>query len=124
MAESVLIAGMFVSIGPELVAIERMKGNNEKADKYQADINEMIQAVEKDGWDGEWFVRAYDAMGHKVGSNECEEGKIFIESQGYCVMAGIGVENGKAEKALQSVHERLETCSSPPTASTTSSWAK
>ena len=108
-AESVLIAGMFVSIGPELVAIERMKGNNDKADKYQTDIDEMVKAVEKDGWDGEWFVRAYDAMGHKVGSNECEEGKIFIESQGYCVMAGIGVENGKAEKALQSVHERLET---------------
>ena len=108
-AESVLIAGMFVSIGPELVAIERRKGNDKKADEFQAHIDAMVKAVEKDGWDGEWFVRAYDAMGRKIGSNECEEGKIFIESQGYCVMAGIGVENGKAEKALESVHKILET---------------
>ncbi|MBQ3476999.1 MAG: glycosyl transferase, partial [Clostridia bacterium] len=108
-AESVLIAGMFVSIGPELVAIERIKGNNAKADEYQAYIDAMTKAIEKDGWDGEWFVRAYDAMGNKVGSKECEDGKIFIESQGYCVMAGVGVENGMAEKALESVHNMLET---------------
>ena len=108
-AESVLIAGMFVSIGPELIAIERRRGNNAKADEYQKEIDAMTAAIEKDGWDGEWFVRAYDAMGHKIGSKECEEGKIFIESQGYCVMAGVGVENGKAEKALESVHKYLET---------------
>ena len=104
-----LIAGMFVSIGPELVAIERRKGNNDKADAYQKDIDAMTAAIEKDGWDGEWFVRAYDAMGNKVGSKECEDGKIFIESQGYCVMAGVGVKNGMAEKALESVHKILET---------------
>ena len=108
-AESVLIAGMFVSIGPELVAIERRRGNGALADKYQADIDAMTRAIETAGWDGEWFVRAYDAMGNKVGSRECEDGKIFIESQGYCVMAGVGVKNGMAEKALESVHKYLET---------------
>ena len=108
-AESVLIAGMFVSIGPELVAIERRKGCGEKAQAYQQEIDAMVRTIEKDGWDGEWFIRAYDAMGHKVGSRECEDGKIFIESQGYCVMAGIGLENGMAEKALESVHQHLET---------------
>ena len=108
-AESVLIAGMFVSIGPELVALEKRFGQTEKAAKAQAEIDAMTAAIEKDGWDGEWFVRAYDAMGNKVGSKECEDGKIYIESQGYCVMAGVGVENGKAEKALESVHKYLET---------------
>ena len=108
-AESVLIAGMFVSIAPELVALERRLGRAEKAEAYQKQIEAMTAAIEKDGWDGEWFIRAYDAMGHKVGSRECEDGKIYIESQGYCVMAGVGVENGKAEKALESVHRWLET---------------
>ena len=88
---------------------ERVAGNNDKADAYQKDIDAMTAAIEKDGWDGEWFVRAYDAMGNKVGSKECEDGKIFIESQGYCVMAGVGVKNGMAEKALESVHKILET---------------
>lgn len=108
-AESVLIAGMFVAIGPELVAILRREGLNEKADAAQQAIDEMNAAILKDGWDGEWFVRAYDAFGHKVGSKECEDGKIFIESQGYCIMGGVGVADGKAEKALESVHKYLET---------------
>ena len=108
-AESVLIAGMFVAIGPELVALLRRRGEQDKADQAQKDIDAMKQAVLTAGWDGEWFVRAYDAFGHKVGSHECEDGKIFIESQGYCVMAGIGVEDGKAAKALESVEKILET---------------
>ncbi len=108
-AESVLIAGMFVAIGPELVDIYRMKGMNEQADKAQAHIDEMRQVILTAGWDGDWFVRAYDAFGNKVGSKECEDGKIFIESQGYCIMGGVGVEDGKAEKALKSVEEWLET---------------
>ncbi len=108
-AESVLIAGMFVAIGPELVALERRFGHTDKADKAQQAIDDMEQAILRDGWDGEWFVRAYDAMGNKVGSHECEDGKIYIESQGYCVMGGVGVKDGKAAMALESVHKYLET---------------
>ncbi len=108
-AESLLIAGMFVSIGPELAAIEERLGRKDKVEEYRKAIGEMAAAVEKDGWDGEWFLRAYDALGGKVGSKECEDGKIYIESQGYCVMAGIGLQDGRAEKALESVHRYLET---------------
>ena len=69
----------------------------------------MTKTVLEHGWDGEWFLRAYDFFGRKVGSRECEEGQIFIEPQGYCVMAGIGVEEGHAKKALDSVRARLDT---------------
>jgi len=108
-AESVLIAGMFVAIGPELVAILKHKGLEDKAAAAQAEIDKMREVILTAGWDGEWFVRAYDAFGNKVGSKECEDGKIFIESQGYCIMGGVGVEDGKAEQALKSVEEWLET---------------
>ena len=108
-AESVLIAGMFVAIGPDLVAILRRRGLDDKADACQKEIDAMNEAILRDGWDGEWFVRAYDAFGHKIGSKECKDGKIYIESQGYCVMGGVGVKDGKAEKALESVHKYLET---------------
>lgn len=69
----------------------------------------MTKAVLSAGWDGEWFLRAYDAQGNKVGSNKCEEGKIFIEPQGFCVLADIGVEGGQAKKALDSVERYLDT---------------
>jgi cellobiose phosphorylase len=69
----------------------------------------MEKLVHEHGWDGEWFLRAYDDFGHKVGSKECEEGKIFIETQGFCVLAGIGLGDGKAAKALDSVRRHLAT---------------
>lgn len=107
-AESVMIAGMFVFIGRQFAELYKKLGNNEKAEYITEQIQKMTDNVEKYGYDGEWFLRAYDAFGNKVGSNECEEGKIFIESQGFCVMAGIGKDNGKAETALNSVKNILE----------------
>ena len=68
----------------------------------------MEAAVLDAGWDGAWFRRAYDAFGAPVGSKKCAEGQIFIEPQGMCVMAGIGKETGEAEKALESVQDRLD----------------
>ncbi len=67
----------------------------------------MTERVETAGWDGDWFRRAYDHFGQPLGSKECTEGQIFIEPQGMCVTAGIGLSDGKAQKALDSVSERL-----------------
>jgi cellobiose phosphorylase len=106
-AESVLIAGMFVCYGREFEEICRKIGKEDEAMEADKHINNMIDTINKQGWDGNWFIRAYDDNGDKVGSDENEEGKIFIESQGFCIMAGIGVGDGKAKQALDSVKERL-----------------
>ena len=108
-AESVFIAGMFVKYGKEYADLCEALGKNDETDRAKKEIADMTAAIEKDGWDGEWFIRAYDADGEKVGSKECEEGQIYIEPQGFCVLAGVGVENGMAEKALDSVKEKLDT---------------
>lgn len=108
-AESVFIAGMFVKYGKEFAEISRRMRRAEEARRAEEKTEEIYRAVLKAGWDGEWFLRAYDAFSEKVGSRECEEGKIFIEPQGFCVMAGIGVEEGLAQKALDAVKERLDT---------------
>jgi len=108
-AESVFIAGMLVSIGPEYVALARRLGASEEADRAQAEIDAMREAVLEHAWDGDWFLRAYDFFGNKVGSRDNEGGQIWIEPQGYCVMGGIGVEDGKAITALDAVRERLNT---------------
>ena len=108
-AESVFIAGMYVMIGKEYVALCKQIGKEDEAARAQAEVDKMEQNILTHGYDGEWFLRAYDFYGNKIGSNENEEGKIFIESQGFCVMGGVGVETGEAEKALDSVKERLDT---------------
>ena len=84
-------------------------GRREKADKVRSDAENMRKTVYEHGWDGEWFLRAYDAESKKIGSHENEEGKIFIESQGWCIMGGLGLENGYALKALDSVKKHLAT---------------
>ena len=107
-AESVFIAGMFVSIGKEYVAILEKLGRSDEAKTAAGHIESMRKSVLEHGWDGEWFLRAYDDSSQKIGSNENSEGKIFIEPQGYCIMGGIGVEEGYAAKALESVRKMLD----------------
>jgi cellobiose phosphorylase len=108
-AESVFIAGMFVFYGPEYVKLCKLNGLNDEAENAQKHIDKMTETVLQHGWDGEWFIRAYDDFGEKIGSHENEEGKIFIESQGFCTMAGIGLETGHVEKALDSAQKYLDT---------------
>ncbi len=108
-AESVFIAGMFVKYGEEYAQLAELLGDSSEANRAREQVAIMYDVVLKDGWDGEWFVRAYDAYSHKVGSKECEEGQIYIEPQGFCVLAGIGVKEGLAQKALDSVKEKLDT---------------
>ncbi len=108
-AESVFIGGMFVKYGTEYADICRMVGLPQEAETTDAAVASMTNALLHGGWDGAWFRRAYDAYGTPVGSHLCEEGQIYIEPQGFCVMAEVGVATGQAAQALASVQERLDT---------------
>ncbi|MDZ7369534.1 MAG: glycosyl transferase, partial [candidate division KSB1 bacterium] len=108
-AESVMIAGLFCAACRELAEIYALLGNSERSQQILQAGERMKQTVLEHGWDGEWFLRAYDAFGRKIGSKENDEGKIFIESQGWCILGGIGLDNGFAEKALNSVNKYLAT---------------
>jgi cellobiose phosphorylase len=108
-AESVFIGGLFSLATQELAKIAEARGLGEDAQQYREAAQAMEATVWEHGWDGNWFLRAYDAFGEKVGSKECEEGQIFIEPQGICVLAGMGVEDGRAAQVLDEVRERLTT---------------
>jgi len=107
-AESLMIAGLFVVYGKEYIDLCRYVGKDLEADEAQKHVDQMIEAVKAHGWDGDWYLRAYDYYGKKIGSNESEEGKIFIESQGWCTMAEIGKADGMVKKSLDSVKEHLD----------------
>ncbi len=107
-AESVFIGGMFVKYAREYADLCRLIGKTEEAERAVREAADMEKAILAHGWDGRWFLRAYDAYGRKVGSDECSEGKIYIEPQGFCVLAGIGTESGEAVTALDSVREYLD----------------
>ena len=107
-AESLMIAGLFVVCGRDYAELCNRIGNQKEAARVLTHVDRMVEAVKQHGWDGEWFLRAYDYFGNKIGSKENEEGQIFIESNGWCSMAGIGLEEGMTAKALNAVKERLD----------------
>lgn len=108
-AESLMIAGLFLKACQDMKALYAHLGQPAKGEEVQASYDEMLDAVETHGWDGAWYRRAYDAFQNPIGSKENKEGQIYIESQGWLVMGGAGRENGRAAKTLESVHERLYT---------------
>jgi cellobiose phosphorylase len=117
-AESVFIAGLFVLAAREMLVLsqrlekyrDRFTGFDFRTSAYYlAAAEKMERTIWGAGWDGDWFRRAYDDFGNPVGSKECDEGRIFIEPQGMCVMAGLGIEDGRARQALDSVAKHLAT---------------
>ena len=117
MAESVMIAGMFCHIGEEYGRLMEKIGNKQEAERAFREVEKMRKVIMEHGWDGSWFVRAYDDFGRKVGSHENEEGQIFIESQGFCIMGKCGLDDGKAIQALmplRSVWDQVRACLNNP----------
>jgi cellobiose phosphorylase len=108
-AESVFIGALFVLASRELAEIADLHGRPKEAAAYRSATDDMTAAVETHGWDGAWFLRAYDYHGDAIGSRSNDEGQIFVEPQGIAVMAGIGLHDGKARRALDAVAERLAT---------------
>jgi cellobiose phosphorylase len=106
-AESVMIAGLFVVAANEMAEIaKRYIGNGAF---YRKAAEKMRATILQHGWDGEWFLRAYDDAGNPVGSHRNDEGKIFIETQAWCILAGVGLEGGRARRALDAVAKYLAT---------------
>lgn len=116
-AESVFIAGLFILACQEMEDLARRYVPPSSADTfirhpggfYAKNAAEMEEAVWSSAWDGNWFRRAYDAFGQPIGSKLNQEGQIFIEPQGICIMAGLGLEDGRAEQALDAVADHLAT---------------
>ncbi len=106
-AESVFVAALFTYAGPNYVSILKHLGKDEEAAKAQTEIDKMMANMMESAWDGDWFLRAYDANGEKMGSKECEEGQIFIEPQGFAIMSGL--DEDVTKKTLKAIDERLNT---------------
>jgi cellobiose phosphorylase len=116
-AESVFIAGLFVLACKEMIGLAESYVIDHSSTTYdlrpmtfyKEAAADMEKTVWAHGWDGKWFRRAYDDFGKAIGSKENKEGSIFIEPQGICIMAGLGLEDGRAAQALDSVGEHLAT---------------
>ena len=111
-AESVFIAGLFVLAAREMADIaDASAAWPEKSRRYrEAAAENGSRRSREHGWDGEWFLRAYDDFGRKVGSKECDEGTDLHRTAGH-VRHGRDrpARTARRKQALDSVDKRLAT---------------
>jgi cellobiose phosphorylase len=107
-AESLFTANLY---GRALLAMIDLFGVLKRpadVETLQADYEQMRQQVEASAWDGEWYLRYFDAEGKPLGSHLNEKGQIYINAQSWAVMSGFA-SSEHARTAMQTVFERLNT---------------
>ncbi|MBR7151605.1 MAG: hypothetical protein IKD02_04630 [Clostridia bacterium] len=91
-----------------LAELALIHGRQEDHDEALRRYAEMRDLINRHGWDGEYYIDAYNDDGDKLGSHLCEEGAMFLIPQLWAVISGIGVD-GRELIAMQSVEEKLST---------------
>ena len=90
----------------EFVEAANHLGRSQDAARYSAMAERVRLACEKELWDGEWYIRGITKKGLKIGTEENEEGKIFLESNSWAVLSGAASKE-RAIKCMDAVHEHL-----------------
>jgi len=84
---------------------ERM-GDSERAADFRSRLEPLQEALDKHGWDGDWYRRAYDDDGTPLGAQENLECQIDSLAQSWSVLSGAS-DSDRAAKAMQSIYENL-----------------
>lgn len=104
--ESVWLAWFFYTVLGEFIPLCRHEEDIEFAKELEEKRTALIQSIEDNTWDGEWYLRAFYDDGTKLGSKECEECKIDSISQSWSVISG-GAGKERAGTAMQSAWRYL-----------------
>lgn len=77
-------------------------------EEYRLRYKNIKKAINDNAWDGEWYIRCFDDNGRAIGSNESREGKIFLNTQSWSMIAGIADEN-RTKQVIESADKMLKT---------------
>jgi len=87
---------------------ERAKKRNdmERSERYEKEAKELSKHLNDEGWDGDWYLRAYYDDGTPLGSSSNEECRIDAISQAWSVLSGAAPQE-RAEQALKAAETHL-----------------
>ena len=105
---SVMITQVLVHILKEWSSLNRLIGKNNAANKAEKISLRFKKNVNRFAWDGDYFLRGFDDNGRAIGSKRNREGRIFLNSQSWAVIASIS-SGDKLKKCMESVHKYLHT---------------
>ena len=107
-AESIFNACLYGKALTEMVELTSFLGKKELADGFTADFTSMKKSFNDYTWDGDWFVRYFEADGTPLGSHKNSHGKIYLNGQSWPVISGLA-ETDRGRKAMDSAREKLNT---------------
>ncbi|MCC7517673.1 MAG: hypothetical protein IT578_00645 [Verrucomicrobiae bacterium] len=83
-------------------------GDRRGAMRRERQAGTLRRCIERHGWDGAWYLQAYDDGGRLVGSRRNREGSIFLMPQAWAVISGVA-DPTRARQCMASADERLRT---------------
>jgi len=107
-AESLFAANLYGKALLEMMELAQHLGDQESVARYTEYYEAMKQRVNEHAWDGEWYVRYFDADGSPIGSHRDIEGQIYANGQSWPVISGFAPPD-RAKAALDAVYRRLNT---------------
>ncbi len=107
-AESVWTAMQFCRAMLDLADLASFLGRETDAARFRALHGEMATAIQQHGWDGDWYLRAFDDAGVAVGGANATECRIALIPQLWAVMAELG-DPGRAAQAMEQADALLNT---------------
>lgn len=107
-AESVWVAELLCYSLKELFKLAQVSGKGKDVKKFIQLALKMQDIINRVAWDGDWYIRAFDTKGRPVGSSSCREGKIYLNSQSWAVLADIAPQERLA-RSMDMVKKYLDT---------------
>jgi len=104
--ESAMVSFMHHWAIKTFIESAKQLGREDDVKKYSAMAEKVKQACEKELWDGDWYIRGFTKKGIKIGTNESEEGKVFLNAQTWAVYSGVASDE-RAEKCMDAVDKHL-----------------
>lgn len=104
--ESVWLGWFLYCVLLRMIPICRYMGDDSRAEEFRQKADKIIEALEKEAWDGSWYRRAYFDDGTPLGSIRNDEGKIDSLSQSWAAISAAAMES-RVEEAMSAVEKYL-----------------
>jgi len=111
--ESIWLGMALCRAARQIEELANLLGDKPVADEMSGIYNELSGIINTAGWDGNWYLAAFNDEGYKIGSNENEEGKVPLNSQTWAILSEVAKDKGRLKKILDKIDNYLDTAYGP-----------
>ncbi|MBI3614997.1 MAG: hypothetical protein HY211_00595 [Candidatus Omnitrophica bacterium] len=106
--ESVWLGMAFVRACRQVEELASFLGDEGIAEEMRSKAEELTRIINEVGWDGSWYLAAFNDKRYKIGSHENKEGKVPLNSQTWAILSGV-VPPDRLPSILEKIDRYLDT---------------